>query len=190
MRVRNCQSLSHIFVKQKLKIKNAALNSKQNKTKHFPLMVSYMDILRSLKTYNLEGRRKVRSTCVSHIIIVILVCPPYLFSCSVYLQPAHGYILYHYNSFAKLLNVLSECAKLLQSCLILCDPMDCSLPWPLCPWDFPGRNTGVGCHSLLQGIFPTQGSNSHILCLLYCQAGSLPQAPPGNAATNLEVKML
>ena len=29
----------------------------------------------------------------------------------------------------------------------------------LCPWDCPGRNTGVGCHALLQGIFPTQGSN-------------------------------
>ena len=35
---------------------------------------------------------------------------------------------------------------------------------PLCPWDSPGKNTGVGSHSLLQGIFPTQGSNqvSHI----------------------------
>ena len=30
---------------------------------------------------------------------------------------------------------------------------------PLCPWDFPSENTGVGCHSLLQGIFPTQGLN-------------------------------
>ena len=29
----------------------------------------------------------------------------------------------------------------------------------LCPWNNPGQNTGVGCHSLLQGIFPTQGSN-------------------------------
>ena len=29
----------------------------------------------------------------------------------------------------------------------------------LCPWDFPGKNTAVGCHFLLQGIFPTQGSN-------------------------------
>ena len=33
----------------------------------------------------------------------------------------------------------------------------------LCPWDSPGKNTGVGCHALLQGIFPTQGSNSHLL---------------------------
>ena len=45
-----------------------------------------------------------------------------------------------------------------QSCLTLCNPMDC-IPPVLCPWDFPGKNTGVGCHFLLQGIFPTQGSN-------------------------------
>ena len=32
-------------------------------------------------------------------------------------------------------------------------------PCGLCPWDFPGRSTGVGCHFLLQGIFQTQGSN-------------------------------
>ena len=36
----------------------------------------------------------------------------------------------------------------------------------LCPWNFPGQNTRVGCHSLLQGIFPTQGSN---LGLLHCR---------------------
>ena len=35
-------------------------------------------------------------------------------------------------------------------------------PWLLRPWDFPGKNTGVGCHFLLQGIFPTQGSNPGI----------------------------
>ena len=40
-----------------------------------------------------------------------------------------------------------------------------------CPWDFPGKNTGMGCHFLLQGIFPTQESNSH---LLHWQANSLP----------------
>ena len=36
----------------------------------------------------------------------------------------------------------------------------------LCPWNSPGKNTGVGCHFLLQGIFPTQGSNT---CLLHCR---------------------
>ena len=46
-----------------------------------------------------------------------------------------------------------------QSCLTLCDPMDCSLPGTSVHGDFPGRNTEMGCHALLQGIFPTQGSN-------------------------------
>ena len=32
------------------------------------------------------------------------------------------------------------------------------------PWDFPGKSTGVGCHFLLQGIFPTQGSNPGLPC--------------------------
>ena len=39
----------------------------------------------------------------------------------------------------------------------------------LCPWNFPGKNTGVGCHSVLQGIFPTQGSNPSFLHLLHWQ---------------------
>ena len=37
----------------------------------------------------------------------------------------------------------------------------------LCPWDSPEKNTGVGCHVLLQGIFPTQGSNLCLLQLLH-----------------------
>ena len=49
----------------------------------------------------------------------------------------------------------------------------------LCPWDYPGKNTGVSCHFLLQRIFPTQGSNPCLLCLLHWQADSLPLAPPG-----------
>ena len=41
--------------------------------------------------------------------------------------------------------------------------MDCS-PRLLCPWNFPDKSTGVSCHFLLQGIFPPQGLNSHLLC--------------------------
>ena len=58
----------------------------------------------------------------------------------------------------------------------VCDPMDCSPPVFLCPWDFPGKNTGVGWHALLQGVFPTQGLNP---LLLHWQVGTLPLAPPG-----------
>ena len=65
------------------------------------------------------------------------------------------------------------CTKSLQSCPTLCDPMDCSPPGSAVHGDSPGKNTGVGWHALLQGIFPTQGSNSHLLCLLHWQMGSL-----------------
>ena len=44
-----------------------------------------------------------------------------------------------------------------QSCPTLCNPMDCSLPGSSVHGDSPGKNTGVGCHDLLQEIFPTQG---------------------------------
>ena len=74
-----------------------------------------------------------------------------------------------------------------------------AIPWTvvctklLRPWDFPGNSTGVGCHFLLQGIFPTQGSNpglphcrqtlyhlSHqasliiLLCLIFINDGEFP----------------
>ena len=61
-----------------------------------------------------------------------------------------------------------------QSCLTLCDPMDCSPARLLCPWGFLGKHTGAGCHFLLQGILPTQRSNPHLLHLLHWQADSLP----------------
>ena len=40
-----------------------------------------------------------------------------------------------------------------QSCVTLCDPIDCSPPGSSVRGDFPGKNTGMGCHALLQGIF-------------------------------------
>ena len=69
-------------------------------------------------------------------------------------------------------------AKSLHSCLTLCDPTDHSLPGSSVHGNSPGQNTGVGCHALQKGIFPTQGSKS-LLCLLHWQAGSLPLVPPG-----------
>ena len=61
-------------------------------------------------------------------------------------------------------------------------------PWTiaqkfLCPWDSPGKNVRVGCHALLQRIFPTQGSTPRLLSLLHWQAESLPLAPPGKPCT-------
>ena len=62
-------------------------------------------------------------------------------------------------------------------CVLNCSVVSNSL-WPhglwptrlLCPWDFPGKNTSMGCHFLLQGIFLTQGSNPPcLLSLLHCK---------------------
>ena len=64
------------------------------------------------------------------------------------------------------------CAMSLQPCP--CDPMDCSPPGSSVHGASPGRNTGVGCHALLQGIFQTQALNPGLLRLLHWQAGSLP----------------
>ena len=51
-----------------------------------------------------------------------------------------------------------------QLCPTLCNHVDCMEPARLlCPWDSLGKNTGVGCHALLQGIFLTQGSNPGVL---------------------------
>ena len=62
-------------------------------------------------------------------------------------------------------------AQLLQSYLTLCNPMDCSPLGSSVHGNFPGKNTGVGWHALLQGIFLTQGSNPRLLCLLHWQVG-------------------
>ena len=60
-----------------------------------------------------------------------------------------------------------------QSCLILCNFMDSSLTRLFHLWNFPG-NSGVDCHSLLQGIFLTQGLSPHLFLLLQWLAVSLP----------------
>ena len=59
-----------------------------------------------------------------------------------------------------------------------CNTIDDS-PQALLSMGLPGKNTRVGCHSLLQLIFPTQESKPHPLCVLHWQGNSLPLAPPG-----------
>ena len=77
-------------------------------------------------------------------------------------------------------------AKSLQLCPFA-TPWTIALQAPL-SMDSPGKNIGVGCHSLLQGIFLTQGSNWHLLCLLHRQAASLPLAPPGKPRPGKGIK--
>ena len=73
-------------------------------------------------------------------------------------------------------NIKLRCkCSVAQSCPTLCHPMDrLKIARLLWPWNPPGKNTGVDCHFLLQGIFPTQGSNPCILHPLQQQADSLP----------------
>ena len=68
-----------------------------------------------------------------------------------------------------------------QSCPTLCDPMDCSPPGCSVHGDSPGKDTGVSCHALLQGIFPIQGSNPGLLhCRQILYQLSHPSGPtPG-----------
>ena len=61
--------------------------------------------------------------------------------------------------------------------LTLCNPMDCSLPGSALHGDSAGKNTGVGCHFLLQGIFPTQGLNPG---LLHCRQTLYPLSYQGS----------
>ena len=76
-------------------------------------------------------------------------------------------------------------------CVCVCSVTSNSL-WPrlLCPWDFPGKKTGVGCRFLLQGIFLTWELNLHLLCLLHWQADSSTLAPPWKPLNQLLLFLL
>ena len=54
----------------------------------------------------------------------------------------------------------------------------------LCPWDFSGKTTGVGCHFFLQGIFPIQGLNP---CLLHWKVDSLPLSHQGSPLVRIAI---
>ena len=71
------------------------------------------------------------------------------------------------------------CAKLLPLCPTLCDLMNHSLSGPSVHGASPGKNIGVDCHALPQGIFPTQGSNPCLFHLLHWQVGSFPHHHQG-----------
>ena len=67
--------------------------------------------------------------------------------------------------FSPQLNTACLRAQPFQSCPIL-QPCGLQTAKNLCPGDSPSKNTGVGCHTLFQGIFPTEGSNPGLLCLM------------------------
>ena len=74
-----------------------------------------------------------------------------------------------------------------QSCLTLFSPMDCRPPGSSVHGDSPGQDTGMGCHALLQGIFPTQGSNPglpHYRRILYLLSYQRPVKMAKNEKTD------
>ena len=92
-----------------------------------------------------------------------------------------------------------------QSCLTLCDPMDCSLPGSSVHGDSPGKNTGVGCHALLQessqprdqtevshtaGVFftiwATKGSGRILECVAYPFSKGVPRELPSKGTSQLK----
>ena len=77
-----------------------------------------------------------------------------------------------------------------QLCPTLCDPMDCSQLGSSVHGDSPGKNARVGCHALLQGIFPSQGSNPGFLHCCYIYIYSLPQGTLSLLLLTLRLKCL
>ena len=81
------------------------------------------------------------------------------------------YVQTHIHTYLSIFIMEYYCCLAAKSYPTLLQPHRLSPVSLLCPWDFPGKNTGVGCHFLLQRILLTQRSN---LCLLHWQADSLP----------------
>ena len=81
-------------------------------------------------------------------------------------------------NFSGLITCVRACS-VAQLCPALCDFMDCSPPGSSVHGITPVRTLEWAAISSSRGIFPTQGSNPTLLCLLHWQADSLPSAPPG-----------
>ena len=84
-------------------------------------------------------------------------------------------VFFNSNS-AKYSAVFFCCVQLLSHVLLFVNPWTVAHQTPY-PWNFSGKNTGVGCHFLLQEIFPTQGLN---LCLLHCRQILYHLSHPGS----------
>ena len=83
-----------------------------------------------------------------------------------------------YISLTQILIAVS-CCLVTKLCLTFQSPWIVKPTTLFCLWNFPSKNTGMGCHFLLWEIFTTQGSQLHLLHLLHWQAYSLPSEPPG-----------
>ena len=96
-------------------------------------------------------------------------------------------------NLAHIYNINMSACPVAQSCSTVCNPMDCNPTGSFCPWDFPGKNTGLSCHVLFQDFLPTPESNPgllHLLYLLHWQEDCLPPSHLGYLYMNLEGTIL
>ena len=94
------------------------------------------------------------------------------------------YFAYNYTLLYPFIILVAVVSSL--SCVWLSVTVWTVAPRLLCPWDFPGKSTGVDCHFLLQGIFPIQGLN---LSHLHWQADSLPLSHQHNPTTFINLRL-
>ena len=102
--------------------------------------------------HNLKGEQRGHMNLVFH------------YCCCTYTQVLELYTYAYDQPLVKYACVLAKSPVVSNSLR----PIDCSPTRLCCPWDSPGKNTGVGCHFFLQGIVPTQGSNpglSYVSCI-------------------------
>ena len=114
------------------------------------------------------------------VYIYIYIYILFIFSMSATHPPTT--FLRHWGGGHEMTDTCSPCAVYTPVCMHGCSVISDSLwpPWTEEPssatgqsWDFPSKNSWVGCHFLLQGLFPTWGLNLSLLNLLHWQAGSL-----------------
>ena len=123
-------------------------------SKHLPFAANF--------SHSLYITRLISFVCLPvHLIHLLHILFIYLFYTSLFIW------FIHYTHPCSFFFNVYTCAKLLQSCLTLCNPVDCSPPGSSVCGDSPGKNTGVGRQAHLQGIFPTQGTNLLLLPLLH-----------------------
>ena len=103
----------------------------------------------------------------------------------IFLPPYIQFLLFfHFNELKMLSNDLDECLPSLPECMLshvqlFATPWTLQLTKLLCPWNFPDKDTGVGCHFLLQGDLLNPGIDL-LLCLQHWQADSSPLCHLGN----------
>ena len=112
---------------------------------------------------HLEKRKLIRR--LERKALVINISHPHILQCTMSKEEPR-YLLQELmgkqSQASQLIGYMYVCL-VVQSCPTLCDPMNHSPPGSSVHADSPGKNTGVGCHALLQGIFPTQGLNADLL---------------------------